>query len=283
MGQSAALADDAVLRWLPKQHLWIDPTRFNQLSGNNGLKISISPGSFRDAAGRIVTEKLVLELVEIVHQAGMVLAARPTTSRDGVFESAGMFSLEVKRGDESLQLAKPLHIEWPINNLSTRMHQLEMVSLAPASTRACSAAGELDWAPIFNKPLPILKLNGRRWLKFDLVQLGWFSAQQTFTKEGLKSMLSVRYQDLGFEQKQAFLVFCQHQAVVKLFDYDSKFCAFNIPRRAAAAVVMLACKQGQYFLGHTCFDEHSSSSLSLEFQEIDKDLIPQQVLALINV
>ena len=41
MGQGAALADDAVLRWLPKQQLWIDPTRFNQISGENGLRISL--------------------------------------------------------------------------------------------------------------------------------------------------------------------------------------------------------------------------------------------------
>lgn len=282
MGQSAALADDAVLRWLPKQHLWIDPTRFNQLSGENGLRISILPGSFGDNKGRIVTERVELELVEINNKAGMLLAARPTTSRDGVFESAGMFSLLAKSGEEELHLIKPLRLEWPINRLHSKPHSLQIVGLANARTRSFSAGAEQDWLPYFEKPTPVIKLQGQRWLKFEISQLGWFSAHQPLAKEGLKSMLSVKYSDQGFEHKQAFLVFRNHQSVVKLFPYDQKFCAFNIPRRAPACVVMLACKNGAYFLGHTCFDGHYANNLTLHLELVEKELIPQHLFSIIN-
>jgi len=283
MGQSAALADDTILRWLPKQQLWVDPTRLNQLSGENGLRVIILPGSFVDNYGKIVTEKISLELVEIVHKAGMLLAARPTTSRDGVFESAGMFSLTAKKGAELLQLIKPIHIEWPINTLHTRPAALQMVTLAAASTRPFSTQAEQDWTPFFNKPSPVLKLQGQRWLKFDIDRLGWFSAQQPLAREGLKSMLSVRYQDQGFEHKQAFLVFRNHQAVVKLFPYENKFCAFNIPRRAAACVVMLGVKNERYYLGHTCFDGHYASNLALKLDEVEAEMVPQLIYALVNL
>ena len=282
MGQSAALTDDAVLRWLPKQQLWIDPTRFNQLSGENGLRINLLPGSFSDAQGRIITERIVLELVEIVHKAGMLLAAMPSTSRDGVFESAGMFSLQAKKDDQTLHLIKPVQIVWPINNLHTKPNSLQIVTLSMACTRSFSATKEQDWIPFFNKPTPVLKLQGQRWLKFELNQLGWFSAHLPLAKEGLKSMLSIRYHDLGFEHKQAFLVFRNHQSVVKLFPYDQKFCAFNIPRRAPACVVMLACKNDRYFLGHTCFDGHYANNLTLQLEEVEKGLLPQHLFAIIN-
>lgn len=282
MGQSAALADDAVLRWLPKQILWIDPTRFNQLGGENGLRVSILPGSFCDNNGRIVTERVELELVEIVNKAGMLLAARPTTSRDGVFESAGMFSLAAKSGEEGLHLVKPLRLEWPVNLLHSRPTSLQMVTLASASTRSFSASAEQDWLPFFDKPTPVIKLQGQRWLKFEIQHLGWFSAHQPLAKEGLKSMLSIKYNDQEFEHQQAFLVFRNHQSVVKLFPYDHKFCAFNIPRRAPACVVMLACKQGHYFLGHTCFDGHYANNLTLQLEEVEKALIPQHLFSIIN-
>ncbi|MDX2070713.1 MAG: hypothetical protein SFV55_19955 [Haliscomenobacter sp.] len=282
MGQSAALADDVVLRWLPKQQLWIDPTRFNQISGENGLRISILPGSFCDTQGRIITERVELELVEIVHKAGMLLAAMPSTSRDGVFESAGMFSLQAKKGEQHLKLIKPLQITWPIYNLNAKPASLQIVTLSMASTRSFSAAAELDWIPFFNKPTPVLKQQGQRWLKFELTQLGWFSAHLPLSREGLKSMLSIRYQDQDFEHKQAFLVFRNHQSVVKLFPYDQKFCAFNIPRRAPACVVMLACKSERYFLGHTCFDGHYANNLTLQLEEVEKGLLPQHLFAIVN-
>ena len=224
-----------------------------------------------------------LELVEIVHKAGMLLAARPTTSRDGVFESAGMFSLTAKKGAELLELIKPIHIEWPINTLHTRPAALQMVTLAAASTRPFSTQAEQDWTPFFNKPSPVLKLQGQRWLKFDIDRLGWFSAQQPLAREGLKSMLSVRYQDQGFEHKQAFLEFRNHQAVVKLFPYENKFCAFNIPRRAAACVVMLGVKNERYYLGHTCFDGHYASNLALKLDEVEAEMVPQLIYALVNL
>lgn len=282
MGQSAALADDAILRWLPKQQLWIDPTRLNQLSGERGLRIHILPGSFADAKGRIVTERIELELVEIVHKAGMLLAARPTTSRDGVFESAGMFGLEARTGTEILTLLKPLHIECPVNTLQNRPSKLQIVTLANASTRSYSALADQDWVPFFNNNQPLLKLNGQRWLKFDIDHLGWFSAQQALSKEGLKSMLSVRYPVQHFEHKQAFLIFHHHQSVVKLFPYENKFCAFNIPRRAAASVVMLGFNKGQYYLGHTSFDGHSANNLALKLEVVEATMVPQLIYALVN-
>jgi hypothetical protein len=282
MGQSAALTDDAVLRWLPKQQLWIDPTRFNQLSGENGLRINISPGSFSDGHGRIITERIELELVEIVHKAGMVLAAMPSTSRDGVFESAGMISLQAKKGELPLHLVKPMQIAWPILNLHAKPTSLQIVTLSMASTRSFSATAEQDWVPFFAKPTPVLKLHGQRWLKFELTQLGWFSAHLPLAKEGLKSMLSIRYQDLDFEHKQAFLIFRNHQSVVKLFPYDQKFCAFNIPRRAAACVLMLAYQKERFLLGHTSFDGHSTNNLTLQLEEVEKGLLPQHIFAIVN-
>jgi hypothetical protein len=99
----------------------IEPSLGNRVVGGRGTRIEISPNAFADAKNRIYSEKVRIQITEVVDPidfvaAGVDLTYYPEKNKREFFKSAGMFKIEAfsQRGIPlALAPGKKINVEFP--------------------------------------------------------------------------------------------------------------------------------------------------------------------------
>ncbi len=99
----------------PSQTFYIVGKDDNVVEGKNGTLIVIPAGSFKDADGNTINEKIEIELTEALSLEDMILSNLTTTSDGHLLQTDGMLYLNATMGGKQLHIDanNPIYIEIP--------------------------------------------------------------------------------------------------------------------------------------------------------------------------
>ncbi len=254
---------------LPIQSFVVNPSRRTTIVGKLGTRLTFFPNSFIDSAGQVVTDQVTIKLREAFSKDEMIFTGLPTTSEDRLLESAGQFHLQAKAGARELALQKSVNVELPIRATVSNPVAMRLFRGSSSSTRAYRSGFNFDWELAGDQNLNLIKNIGKRYFHFSIDQLNWWNCD-SFVKSRNKVMLSVKMQTLieDFEDRLAFLVFRDINAVVRMYPTGRRFSAINIPTQLAATLLVMASTKGQLYLGEADVLRTSNRMLRLPIQPI---------------
>lgn len=91
-------------KYLPAQYFELDPTKDTVIETEKGIVFSIPANCFLDADGRPAHSPIQFEVKEAMDANSIIQAGLSSKSGDKPLESAGMFYLNARSGDESLKI-----------------------------------------------------------------------------------------------------------------------------------------------------------------------------------
>lgn len=261
----------------PPQAFLINPSRRTTIVGQLGTRLTFFPGSFIDSEGGIVTKDIAIQLTEIFTKDEMVFSGLPTTSEDRLLESAGQFKLVPVLGETVLALKKPVAVELPVRDIISNPIAMRLFKGSRSSTRAFKSGFDFDWKQEGTKPLSLAKNIGKRYFQFSIDAFNWWNCDR-FCKSRHRVMLSVKMDCPieNFEDKVAFLVFKDINAVVKMYPMGQRFTAMNIPTQMAAKIIVMGYANNQIYFGQADILRTANTMLKLPIHPIEEpDLIEQ--------
>jgi len=240
----------------PKPQLFrLNPERLSTVVGQQGTRLTFLPDSLSDYGGQSPKGTVDVYLTEIFQPAEMVLANRSSISEDRVLETGGQFLLSAQQGSRPLELRQPLEVALPFGKHLRNPLGLRLFEGSVPTVRALSAQPGFDWRMLEKSKVKLHNINGRAYHTFSIPSFNWYSCSHFLPPRSNKVMLSVHPVAVveRFDHQLAFLSFKGTKAVVRMYWGGNHFAALNIPARASAEVVVLAIKDGQLFLGRSCF------------------------------
>lgn len=260
---------------LPTQSFVVNPSRRTTVVGKLGTRLTFFPNSFTDSAGQVVSDPVTIQVREAFSKDEMIFAGLPTTSEDRLLESAGQFYLRASAKAGELSLRKGVSVELPIREEVNNPVAMRLFRGSRSSTRAYRSGFNFDWKPAADQHLNLVKNIGKRYFHFSIDELNWWNCD-SFVKARQKVMLSVKMQSSieAFEDRLAFLVFRDINAVVRMYPTGRRFSAINIPTQLTATLLVMAAAKGQLYLGEADVLRTSNRMLRLPIQPIaEQDLI----------
>ncbi|MBX2871458.1 MAG: hypothetical protein KTR30_05145 [Saprospiraceae bacterium] len=274
-GQGFAFQSFLEAHALPTQSFVVNPSRRTTVVGKLGTRLTFFPNSFIDSAGQVVTDAVTLKLREAFSKDEMIFTGLPTTSEDRLLESAGQFQLQASTEAGELSLCKSVNVELPIREEVNNPVAMRLFRGSSSSTRAYRSGFNFDWELASDQHLNLVKNIGKRYFNFSIDHLNWWNCD-CFVKARQKVMLSVKMQTVieAFEDRLAFLVFRDINAVVRMYPTGRRFSAINIPTQLTATLLVMTSAKGQLYLGEADILRTSNRMLRLPIQPIaEHDLI----------
>lgn len=253
----------------------INPSRRTTIVGHLGTRFTFFPGTFTDAAGQLVTDAVTVQLREVFTKDEMIFCGLPTTSEDRLLESAGQFHLAAHSTAGELFLRKAITVELPIRDQISNPVAMRLFRGSSSSTRAYRSGFNFDWKLAKDQHLSLVRNIGKRYFHFSIDTLNWWNCD-SFIKARNKVMLSVKMESAieHFEDKLAFLVFRDINAVVRMYPTGRRFSAINIPTQLTATLFVMASAGEQLYIGEAEIMRTSNRMLRLPLQAIaEADLV----------
>lgn len=125
-------------RYLPAQRFELDLSKDTLIETEGGILFHIPDGAFLDENGEIITSKVNLEIKEALDAQQIINAGLESKSGDRLLESAGMFYINAKQGDKTVQVNPEIGIyaEVPTDEVDPSMQLFEGVR---------KEDGSIDW------------------------------------------------------------------------------------------------------------------------------------------
>ncbi|NVK03446.1 MAG: hypothetical protein HWD92_01430 [Flavobacteriia bacterium] len=100
---------------VPSHYYTIDPNADTVIETPGGIVVSISDMTFHDRIGDIVTDDVQIEIKEALDPFTIVSSGLSTTSNGALLETGGMFYINARKGDESLNISEdsPIVVDLP--------------------------------------------------------------------------------------------------------------------------------------------------------------------------
>lgn len=282
-GQSFAFQSFLEAHALPTQSFVVNPSRRTTVVGKLGTRLTFFPNSFIDSAGQVVTDKVTVQLREVFSKEEMIFTGLPTTSEDRLLESAGQFHLQASADARELSLQKGVNVELPIRDDINNPVAMRLFRGSSSSTRAYRSGFNFDWELAGDQHLNLVKNIGKRYFHFSIDKLKWWNCD-SFVKARQKVMLSVKMETLieEFEDRLAFLVLKDINAVVRMYPTGRRFSAINIPTQLTASLLVMASAKGQLYFGEADILRTSNRMLRLPIQPIAENELIRKIRQLGN-
>lgn len=266
---------------LSTQSFLINPSRRTTVVGQLGTRFTFFPGSFMDSTGQLTTDPVTIQLREVFTKDEMIFCGLPTTSEDRLMESAGQFRISAHSSAGELSLHKAITVELPIRNEISNPIAMRLFQGSSSSTRAYRSGFNFDWKLANEQHLTLVKNIGRRYFHFSIDTLNWWNCD-SFYKARHKVMLSVKMESHldAFEDKVAFLVFRDINAVVRMYPTGRRFSAINIPTQLSATLLVMASAKGQLYLGEAEIMRTSNRMLRLPLEPIAEAELVRKIRSL---
>jgi hypothetical protein len=249
-----------------------DPTQQTTFFGEQGTKISLLPHTIRNTVRASSTEPVALEFVELYDKAQMVFAGKTTTSEDALLHAYGQLFLQIRQGHAILPFDQPITVALPkpvAGKIQTTHHRL--FKTIKTVTRPFGQKAGLDWKAYHTDS--ILNM-GEETIQLSVQQPGWIQCAGNLPGRYKKVMVSARYHsNYGpLDEKMAYLIFHDFNAVARMYPQSRHFTAFNMPEGLAATVVILGRRKSMYFIGTSELVQTANTMVQVPMQlkPIDK-------------
>jgi hypothetical protein len=263
---------------IASQIFLINPARRTTIISEGGIRFTFFPFSLCDVFGNPVQEEVEIRLIELFSRSDMLRSARVTTSRDRLLETAGQLHIQASQNLLPLELSQAIKVEMPVNDALCNPLAMRLYAGSTSTTRPYSSGKGFDWEPLTDKPLKIKKINGKKYFSFELDRFHWFSCNYLFARRAGRTMVSARmiYPVRELDDKAAFLVFRDVNAVARLYPAGSKFTIFNVPVNMPASILTLGMEKGRLFYGMAEMDKTSSQLVNVQMYPVtEQELLGQ--------
>lgn len=254
--------------WLPVQTYRLDPERHTTIVTSRGMRLYVPPLAFKGSSGRLVHTEVVLRCLETRDPYEMIIAGQPTTVNDQVWETAGQWRLQAEAGGETLQLARPLSLELP---LQRKLHN--SLALRPArgslsTTHPLDDGRAFNWQLLKTTPLRWKFLHRRRHAQVEIDELGWWCMASPLPGRRRTSMLSLRLITSveKFDELQAYIVPFGANALIRMYHSRHGFSAIHVPDQLPARVIVQGVSRNQYFWGEATVEPRHVKLVYIELE-----------------
>jgi len=117
----------------------------NKITSKEGIQLNISPETFVDSEGKIVSGDVDVSIQEAFSSKDMITSNLTTLSNGKVLISAGMFNLKVSQNGKDLKIAKGKNIQTSVPCTDKEMKIFKGES---------NSSGELNWVLVNDQVKP---------------------------------------------------------------------------------------------------------------------------------
>ncbi|MDZ4705218.1 MAG: hypothetical protein SH848_14925 [Saprospiraceae bacterium] len=259
------------------QHFVIDSTMPQRLLTTGGMQLSIPACAFmnRDRKRRIFgTVEIVLK--ELYTLADILLFGRPTSANGNLLEAAAQFQIQAFQSGHPLEVALPIQIRFSSTAFFRKPQRMRLFSGGASAIRSISGQPVFDWH--FASSL-LFEHSGDTQYQFQVDRCGWWSCQKPYHGKSRRVMMSVRIgEDQGiFRHLDAFLIFRDIPAIVRLYPGMNGFTALNIPEGLQASVFIFGILGEQLYAGQSAPEHTSNRVLNVAVSPSQKEVIRQLI------
>ncbi len=246
---SACKLDDTTITGVPQLEyttvnqladvIGADPQSFSvnanedqEITGANGIKLTIPQDIFRNSNGEIVNGMVDLQFKEILTKSEMVLSNKPSETNSTLLESVGTFQLKASQNGEGLNINQPIGVEL---NANTSISDPTALGVYYGNETA-GVGSFVNWVLDSNSQVPL----NAGIHAIDANQLAWIScAKPLESPETFK--ISVSPGSLtNLNDQQGFIIFDDTNTVAALRPEGSLFVRDDYPGGKTCSVVMIA-------------------------------------------
>jgi len=256
--------------------------RLTTIVSPNGVRFTFPPFCFSDANGQPINGEVQLHLREVFGKSQMVLSNLMATSEDRLLESAGQFLLQATQKGNMLQLAEPVTVEMPVIPSLSNKIAVKLFQGSYSTMQAFNDDNIFDWQLVTNRALPIRKVSGKKYYRFDIETFNWYGCQYFYLKKSARAMVSACAVSAieAFDDHLAYLVFDDIPSVARMYFNGNRFIALNIPTNLAAHVMLFAVKDEQLYYGVRPVENTTSQLVYVELEPISEYKLLEKIRSL---
>jgi len=260
------------------QHFVIDSTMPRSLLTAGGMQLNIPACAFmsRDRKRRVFGEVEIV-LTELYTLADMLLFGRPTTAKGNLLEAAAQFQLQAFQSGHPLEVTLPIQIRLSSTDLFRKPQRLLLFSGGASAIRSMSGQAAFDWNFASNL---LFEHSDDAQYQFQIDRCGWWSCQKPHRSKSRRGvMMSVRIgedQDI-FRHLDAFLIFRDIPAIVRLYPGMNGFTALNIPEGLQASVFIFGILGEQLYAGQSAPENTTNRVVNIAVSPGNKEVIRQLI------
>ncbi len=246
------------------------------LEGRMGTRFQLPAFAFEDATGQVIRQGTIkLFVKEVFSKAEMVLTGKFSTAEDQMMVSGGMMYIRATQGEQELQLCRTIEVMVPTVYQPPSPLPMRLFGESQATSRSVLLKQAFDWKELSKKNIRIKKKAERSYYYFKTKRLGWLSCNHPLKLNRKLSMLSAKYHCKygSMDQQIAFLLFENHNTVVRMYPQGQSFTSFNIPVGEPAQMIVLGLKQEQLFWGQLPIGHTLNSVYLVHLDAVDEQTV----------
>ena len=236
-----------------KQNFTINASIYNEIIGDNGVKIMVPANSFEDANGNIVSGNVTLELIEVLDQTSMIMMNKPTTSNGGILVSGGQIKLTASQSGSQLFLADNAYLDVMVPTTNADPNMLLFDGTEDSN-------GDVDWilstddttgyadSTIIVTDSTFLGSSDYYWFSWTDSTMGWINCDYFYYDS---NPLTNVYCDLeaqyDYTNTACFIHFSNINSLASLYWSGTNFSSTGIPETTVATIVCISEISGNYF------------------------------------
>lgn len=236
-----------------KQNFTINASVYNEIVGDNGVKIMIPANAFEDANGNIVTGNVTVELIEVLDQTSMIMMNKPTTSGGNLLVSGGELKLTVTQSGNKLYLSdgSALDVMVPAANPDPNMLLFDGTE---------NSEGDVDWilstddstgfadSTVIVTDSTFFGSDDYYWFSWTDSTMGWINCDYFYNDSNPLTTVTLDL-DAQYTVSSAacFLHFSTINSVASFYWDGTNFYANGLPETMTATVVCISEIDGDYF------------------------------------
>lgn len=259
--RSVSLTDLLAGGGAPTQVFIVDAGRFTTLIGEKGTRLTIPAFAWLLPDGQVAEGEIRITVAELTTKTDIIAAGLATTAEDQLLTAAAMLQVQVFKGEIPLAPALPIDIHWPMANNSFNPLALRLYKAAQATVQPFGAHALPNLHKVSSRSLPLELILGQKYLHTQIDSCGQWALCTPLPNKHPR-MVSVKYFSIveDFQEKMAFLVFRDSNAIMRMYEGPHHFTSFNVPSKLFATAVVIGTQRGKLLLGMAPMDQNKGFS-----------------------
>lgn len=243
----------------------------------NGIRYTIPARAFTTRWGRVIKDKITLEILEVRNKRNLFFLGKSSLSNNQLLDVDLAIDLHIPE-----QIGKGIYQQLPIHcevqfPKQQKLTAFQLFEEHISKTKSIFSDEEIDWSPSPYSTL-IERHSAGKTLSFNIRQMGSVLLAKQLPKHRKQkqpTMFSVEVnQDMEtMDDLKAFLVFHETNSIVQLRAHRNRFSAFHLPKGARATLLVIGLKNGRFFLFKSFIEKINSELKRAPIKEVsEKDL-----------
>lgn len=259
--RSASLSDLLAGGGAPTQTFVVDAGRFTTLIGEKGTRIMIPAFAWLLPDGQVAAGEIRVTVAELTKKTEIIAAGLATTAEDQLLAAASMLQVQGFKGEIPLAPAIPIDIYWPMSNNNFNPLALRLYKAGQATVQPFGAHALPNLHKVSGRSLPLELILRQKYLHTQIDSCGQWALCTALPNKHPR-MVSVKYFSIleDLQEKMAFLVFRDSNAVMRMYEGPHHFTSFNVPSKLIATAVVIGTQRARLLLGIAPIDQNKGFS-----------------------